>query len=303
MKTFFRLNLLIGLAVLLLAVALLFLEVRFMKTWFYICVWWSLILILDSLNFRIGGSSPLFDSPKDFVFSAFVSIPLWLVFELFNLRLHNWSYHNLPSSLLLRWLGYFLAFASVIPALKELSTFFHTFLKKKTIPIFSLKVTDGLLWTSIISGALFLALCLLFPGIFFPLVWIGFVFLIDPMNYLLNADSLLEDVKRKNGKRILSWLLAGFAAGLLWELLNFWAGSHWEYTIPWLDFWKIFQMPVLGYGGFLPFAIEVFSIAAFLDFLRKKAKGKKALQAAIVVLILIFDGICFRLIDLHTLIP
>ncbi len=286
----------------LLAIILLVLDVPFMKTWFYICAWWPLLIVMDSLNFRISGSSPLSDSPKKFVFAAFISIPVWLVFELFNLRLQNWSYHTLPPELPLRWLGYCLAFASVIPALLELSALFQTALKGKTISFFRLKTTSSFLNGYILLGFLLLILSALFPNLFFPLVWLGFIFLLEPVNYRLKIDSLLADAERKFGNRIMSWLLAGFVAGLLWETLNYWAGSHWEYTLPYLDFGRIYQMPVFGFGGFLPFAIEVFAMYALLEFIRKKMQGKRALKAILVVLILAFNALAFYLMDTYTLI-
>jgi hypothetical protein len=302
MKAIFRLNLFIGLGAMLLAIILLVLDVPFMKTWFYICAWWPLIIILDSLNFRIKGSSPLSDSPGNFIFAAFISVPVWLVFELFNLRLRNWSYHNLPPELPLRWLGYFLAFASVIPALLELSALFRSTLKGKSILFFHLKAKPGLLNGFMLLGFLLLAFSVLFPNLFFPFVWLGFIFLLDPVSYRLKINSLLADLEQQYGNRIISWLVAGFAAGVLWESLNFWAGSHWEYTIPYLNFCKIFQMPVFGFGGFLPFALEVFAMFTLLDFIRKKTQGRRALKASLVVLTLVFNALAFDLMDTYTLI-
>jgi hypothetical protein len=302
MKAIFRLNAFLGLGGLLLAIALLVLDVPFMKTWFYVCAWWPLIIILDSLNFRLSKSSPLSDSPRNFGFAAFISIPVWLIFELFNLRLQNWSYHNLPTNLPLRWLGYCLAFASVIPALLELSRLFQTALKGKIISFIRLKTTPSLLNGYMLLGLLLLFLSVLSPHLFFPLVWLGFIFLLEPVNYRLKIDSLLSDAKKHSGNRIIGWLLSGFAAGVLWESLNYWAGSHWEYTIPYLNFGKIFQMPFFGYGGFLPFAIEVFAIYTLLDFIRIKTQGKALIRSALVVIILAFNALAFYLMDTCTLI-
>ena len=302
MKAIFRWNFILGLGIFCLASILLFCDVSFMKTWFYIFAWWPLIIILDSVNFGLGGSSPLSRSPRNFIFAAFISISVWLVFELFNLRLQNWHYHNLPEEIPLRWLGYGLAFASVIPALLELSTLFQTLLSQKKIPFFPLKTTATTLNGSIVLGFLLLGLCVLFPHLFFPFVWLGFIFLLEPLNFRLGLDSLLADAVEKNANRILSWLLAGFSAGILWESLNFWAGSHWEYTIPYLNFCRIFQMPVFGYGGFFPFAIEVFSMYTLLNYLRIRMRKKRALAVAAVVLILAFNALSFYLIDAHSLV-
>jgi hypothetical protein len=44
-----------------------------------------------------------------------------------------------------------------------------------------------------------------------------------------------------------------------WEFWNYWAYPKWIYTIPFVDFWHIFEMPLLGYGGYLPFSLELFA--------------------------------------------
>ncbi len=38
--------------------------------------------------------------------------------------------------------------------------------------------------------------------------------------------------------------------GFLWEMWNFYSYPKWIYDIPFVDFWRIFEMPVFGYGGY-----------------------------------------------------
>lgn len=251
-------NLYLGLAILLAAILCLAGGSNFMSTWFYMFAWWPFILILDSLNYRKGGKSPLFESVQSFLYMLFVSVGVWLVFELFNLRLQNWSYHGLPVRVWERWLGYFLAFASVIPAILELAVHFQMELEGKRLSLFSIKNTRIFRTVCVGLGIVCMILSLVWPLIFFPLVWLCFLFLLEPINYILGNVCFLKDLERKNWTRLWSWVLAGLAAGFCWEFFNFWAGSHWEYTLPYLNFGRIFQMPVLGYTGFMPFALEVF---------------------------------------------
>ncbi len=44
-----------------------------------------------------------------------MSIPLWVVFEGYNLLIKNWYYINLPENLLVRYFGYAWAFATISP--------------------------------------------------------------------------------------------------------------------------------------------------------------------------------------------
>lgn len=298
-----HLNLYVGLIGLFLSGLLLIFEVPFMKTWFFNFVWWPFILVLDSLNFRWTKSSPLSQSVRRFLFMAYISVGVWLVFELFNLRLRNWSYHSLPPSFFLRWTGYFVAFASVVPAMQELSLFFQHLFRKKNLAFFRIKTKPVILKLYVCLGILFILLSLVWPRIFFPLVWLCFIFIFEPINFWLNNKTVLSDFKRGKGNTFWSWIFAGLTAGILWEFWNFWAGSHWEYSLLYFNFGRIFQMPVLGYLGFLPFAIEVFSIFAFLEFIHKKVQKKHFMKAMIFIFLLVSYCGIFYLIDTFTWIP
>ncbi len=297
----FRLSLYAGLAAFPLAWVLLFLGVPFVKTWFFCLAWWSFILILDGLNFRLRGSSPLSDSPAIFLFKALFSVFVWNAFELFNLRLQNWSYHDLPKALPERWLGYFIAFASVIPALEELALLIGPMMTNR-FRLFRIRVSPPLLRGSFFFGLLSLALSLLLPGIFFPLVWLGFIFLLEPLNVRLNNRSMISELERNDWRGFWSWVIAGLAAGLFWEFFNFWAVSRWKYDLPVLNFGRVFEMPILGYSGFLPFALEIFAVLQlFLWGIRKF--GKKGLlgRAAVIIVFVLSCVGTFVLIDTFTL--
>jgi hypothetical protein len=297
-----RLNLYIGLSIFLISALLLILQVSFMRRWFFTFAWWSFILVIDSLNFRKKRYSPLSGPAKDFLFTAFISVFIWLIFELFNLRLKNWSYHSLPTSLAERWLGYFVAFATVVPALQEISLFTEGIFKKKKLALFRVKGTSLLLNSCVLSGAASIVLALAWPRIFFPLAWLCFIFLLEPLNFWLKNKTFLKDLEQGEWAKFWNWALAGLVAGFLWELWNFWAGSHWEYLLPVLNFWRVFKMPVFGYSGFLPFALEVYALYQLLFALYKKIQGKIFLESLASVILLLFYSACFSLIDRLTLV-
>ena len=58
--------------------------------------------------------------------------------------------------------------------------------------------------------------------------------------------------------------LAGLICGVLWEFWNYWASTKWEYDVPYLGHIKLFEMPVLGFLGFMPFAVESYAIYIFV---------------------------------------
>jgi hypothetical protein len=295
-----RWNLYLGIGILSASIWLLNADISFMRTWFYLFAWWPFILIIDSVNYRRTGASLFLEPHNEFLFMAFVSVSVWLIFELFNLRLNNWSYHDLPDSLIERWLGYFLAFSSVIPALSVLSRLFGSMLEKRRPVVFRIHSGIGLRLAVAGAGLVCLAAAGIWPQLFFPGLWLGFVALLDPVNYTLGNPSILRDLEAQNGIRLWSWLAAGLTAGFFWELFNFWAGSHWEYSLPYFEFGRVFQMPVLGYLGFLPFALEVMAMYGILTYARRRWGRRIQYRLPLGLLLLALDAVVFMLLDKHT---
>jgi hypothetical protein len=292
----------IGLVLFIASAVLLTLGVPLIKSWFYAFAWWSFLVILDGMNSRRIGRSVLFKKPADLLAAALVSVPAWLIFELYNLRLKNWSYHDLPPSLLIRAVGHFVAFATVLPALMELAAFFKPGLERLLRPARPLPVTRTGLAASTGIGLVLLVLPLLWPKFFFPFVWMGFIFLLEPLNYRAGRASFLGDLEKGNLVRLLSWMAAGLSAGILWESFNFWAGSHWEYHLPYLDLGRIFQMPVFGYLGFIPFALEIFALEAVLTGFYARIRPKTIFRILFWTGYAAFDVAAFILIEALTVV-
>ena len=80
-------------------------------------------------------------------------------------------------------------------------------------------------------------------------VFLGFILLLEPINRRLGAESLTRE-------RTINLLLSGLLCGVLWEFWNYWSRAKWIYTVPIMERWKIFEMPLPGYLGFPPFAVE-----------------------------------------------
>ena len=81
-------------------------------------------------------------------------------------------------------------------------------------------------------------------------VWLGFIFLLDPMNAWAGGESLLRDLRTNHHDRAINLAVAGLFCGVMWELWNYWARSKWIYTVPILPDVKIFEMPLPEYLGF-----------------------------------------------------
>ena len=76
----------------------------------YCFLWWSYIFAADFAVFLLRGKSLLRDRPREFLVLWIWSVPLWLLFEMVNLRIENWYYVMAPWSLWTSLLYLVLAF-------------------------------------------------------------------------------------------------------------------------------------------------------------------------------------------------
>jgi hypothetical protein len=251
----------LGLMVLAVAEALMFAGVEPVATYFTAIAWTSYLLVADAAIFAVCGRSRLRGRPSSVARMALLSIPLWLIFEAYNLRLVNWTYVGLPESLVARWFGYAWAFATITPAILFTAELIESFgwWDRPSRPLrFSASAENGF----IVAGAALLAIPLLLPRAVAPycfgMVWLGFVPLLDPINRRLGRASLTGDLAAGRRGRIYSLLCSGWTCGWLWEFWNYWAAAKWHYIFPMFQQYKIFEMPAPGYLGFPPFALECF---------------------------------------------
>jgi hypothetical protein len=247
-----------AIAALAVAEIFLFLKIPIVQDYFYILAWWPYIILADGLIYKQRGWSPIKGRPFGFLSLITWSVTIWLVFELFNLRLQNWHYIQLVSNPFLRWSGYTLAFATVFPALFETYYLIKTLGISEQIRSRPFTIKPIIERISLSTGLICLILPIVLPKYFFPLVWIGFVLLLDPINARMKGPSLLKDISNGTPQKAIQLLISGMICGLLWEFWNFWAKSKWIYTIPFVGDLKLFEMPVLGFLGFPPFALECY---------------------------------------------
>jgi hypothetical protein len=265
----------IGLGGLLLAEWLLFRGVGWVATFFTPIAWTAYLLLIDAAVWSLRGESRLAATPRHFLSLAFWSVPLWLIFETYNLRMENWTYVGLPANLLLRSAGYLWAFATIWPAILETADFVEALAVFRPGQKSRGASRPTTLFRIFLLGLLFVTVPVLIPApigqYLFGLVWVGFAMLLDPLNYMARGRSLLREFETGRTSTFYSLLLAGVICGIFWEFWNYWAAAKWVYVFPILQGWKIFEMPLPGYLGFPPFAVECFVMYEFLRTLRARA--------------------------------
>ena len=264
----------IGLLIILAAELFLFLDIEPITIYFTPIIWTGYILLVDSLIYIRRGESLLTARFKEFLVLIPLSIGFWYVFEFYNLFIKNWHYVGLPENKLWRYLGYFWSFATIWPAIlltHELIISLNLFKSKPAVS--PGRPSKSFMYTSIIVGAIFLLCPIVFPSPFLAgPVWLGFLLLLDPINNLWGEKSIFADWVSGNRQTLYALFLSGLICGILWEFWNFWATAKWKYAVPILEDLRIFEMPVVGYLGFLPFAGEVYAMYNFAGGVWRKLK-------------------------------
>ena len=246
----------------------LVLGVELALTWHYELVWWSYIAFADGVVHLRTGRSMLLDRPRAFALLAAWSAVFWLFFEGLNLVLSNWYYVGAPHAPWERWSGAYLSFATVLPGMLETSDLLRSFGLGTRATCRPFRATPGRRRAAYALGALFLVTPLVAPRFAFPLVWGAVVLLIEPFLAARGERGLWTHLAAGRAHLPLRLLGAGLVAGLLWEALNWGARARWIYTVPFFEELKLFEMPLPGFLGFPPFALEGYSFARLLVALR-----------------------------------
>lgn len=260
----------IGLGIIVGAEALLVSGQPLVARWFTPVVWTGYVLFADGLAARLAGVSYLTTAPAEGGLVALASVACWWLFEWYNApRFWRggpelvglwWQYDGLEANPFLRRIGYDWAFATIFPALfltaiALRATVFRGFRWRPWQP--SPRVLD----LAMATGAAAVALPLLVVSSWLvPLVWLGWVLLLEPLNYRAGRPSWLADLTRGDPSRLAALLASGLICGVLWEFWNYWATARWTYTVPYLGHIKVFEMPILGYLGFPPFALGCYAM-------------------------------------------
>ncbi len=192
------------------------------------------------------------------IYSA-LSVPLWWWFELVNSRVGNWEYIGDERY---TQLEYFLmasiAFSTVVPALD--AAWGLTIRDRDVgLSIFGRRPAAEK-WIQVAVGMGLQIGVFAQPAWFFPFVWVAPFLILDGLVAYRGGRSLVSDLLDGKWRLAAQIAAGGLLCGFLWEFWNYWATPKWVYDIPLLDFGRLFEMPILGYAGYVPFAWSVYQL-------------------------------------------
>jgi hypothetical protein len=243
--------------------------------WAFFPLWLGYCLTIDAVNLYRSGTSLLQRDWRRYIGLFLISAPVWWLFEVLNYRVQNW--HYLGRSVLDWWQYIVVAsvnFSIVIPAVfgtAELVSSFGFIRRMKSWIVIRTDRRTTLIF--FISGWVMLVVMLLWPRYFFAFLWISVYFILEPINIWLGNHNLGEWTKNGDWRPVVTLFLGALFTGFFWEMWNYYSFPKWVYTVPYINFWHIFEMPLPGYGGYLPFACELFAIYNLVVGLLRIKKG------------------------------
>lgn len=229
-------------------------------------LWLGYVLVVDGLVCRRAGASLWTRSRPGFVLLFGLSAPSWWLFEIINNRTNNWDYLGTAAFTPLEYNALCtLCFSTVMPAVFETAELARSFAWVKSLrPCGRIADTPPVNLLMFLAGLAMLALMLLWPKFCYPFVWISLALILEPINRILGRRHLLEWLERGDWRPVISLSLGALICGFFWEMWNEWSWPQWVYHTPGANFLHLFKMPLPGYGGYIPFALELFALKNFL---------------------------------------
>lgn len=230
--------------------------------WAFFPMWLGYCLTIDGLVVWRTGTSLLTRSWSRYVGLFLLSAPVWWLFEALNLRTQNWEYlavGQFTSFTYAFWTT--LSFSTVVPAVFGSAELLSSFDFVKRIGRGPRIKPEGLAPAAFfIAGWVMLGLMLLWPTIFFPFLWISVYFILEPINIWRGHRSLADGTRIGDWRPVISLWLGVLLTGFFWEMWNYLSLPKWIYHVPWGNWLHVFEMPILGYGGYLPFSLELYAV-------------------------------------------
>ena len=236
----------------------------------YFPIWMGYIVTVNALVKWRSGRCPMTDHPFVYALTFPASSLFWWFFEYLNRFVWNWYYLGISELSACTYTVYAtLCFASVLPAVYATAEFLGTF------RFFDDRNYEGMGWRpdvrSVRAKLFLLALSALglvgivfCPDYTYMLLWISPLMVFVLVQVLLGEPCILDRLKTGAWGLVFRFSIAALVCGFCWETWNYYSLAKWVYAVPWVHRWQIWEMPFIGFAGYLPFGIECAAVTFWL---------------------------------------
>lgn len=242
-------------------------------------LWFSYILVVNAVVRMRSGECPLTRQPARYLALFPLSAGFWWLFEFLNRFVQNWWYQGVVGFSPVEYVLFAsVSFSTVLPAVSATAALLGTF-GRLTDPFADwqrVRMPAGATAIAVfICGTLGTAGLGIWPDYLFPLVWVAPLLLALAIG---GRPLFAARLECGDWRPVVCWTLAALVCGFFWEMWNFFSLARWIYAVPFVNRFHLFEMPVLGYAGYLPFGLECAVVAGWL--LRDFEPGTERLPSA-----------------------
>lgn len=223
-------------------------------------LWIGYAVTVNALTYRRTGRCMMVRRPGLFLVLFPVSAAFWWFFEFLNRFVQNWYYSGVRYGPATYFVLATMAFSTVLPAVSATREWLAThqrlclpFVRFHPVAISHPKRAAGL--ALLVAGAGLAGIGVL-PDLLFPLLWVSPLLIVVSIQTLFGEVHLLQRISRGDWSGVVTAALSALVCGFFWEMWNHGSLARWAYAVPWVHRFPIFEMPVLGYAGYLPFGLE-----------------------------------------------
>ena len=223
-------------------------------------LWIAFILLVNAFTVRRTGRCLILSRTRPFLLLFPVSAGFWWSFEYLNRFVGNWRYvGGAEFGAVEYFLFATLPFATVLPAVLSTRELLLSFPRldgafrewRPLSPPNPVAIAcAGLLFSC--AGLFAVGIV---PDVVFPLVWFAPPTLLISLAALRGEPHVLSGIAGGDWRAFVASSLAALWCGFFWEMWNSGSLAKWVYTIPYVDAFHLFEMPLLGYAGYLPFGL------------------------------------------------
>jgi len=231
-------------------------------------LWLSFIVVANALTFKRKGNCLITEKRGYFLLLFPASAVFWWFFEYLNRFVQNWHYVGVRFSPGEYVLYATLSFSTVLPAVMSVREYLLTFSRLQKG--YANYLPSGFLGSRRMAGCILataatgLSLTGVWPDYLFALLWLAPLLALISVQVLTGESHVLAGLQTGDWRLIVASALAALVCGWFWEMWNFYSLAKWHYSIPYVDRFRIFEMPLLGYAGYLPFGLECTAVSELL---------------------------------------
>lgn len=232
-------------------------------------LWLSFILAVNALDVKLSGACLMTSRPGYFLALFPASAGFWWFFEYLNRFVQNWFYSGAQYGAWTYFLLASMSFSTVLPAVLSTQRLFSHVPRitagfAEFCPVSPRRPKAAAAAVLLLAGAglFFIGV---FPNLLFPLLWASPLLILISLRALAGESHVLSGIAVGDWRLAVTAAAAALVCGFFWEMWNICSLAKWEYAVPFVHRFQVFEMPVLGYAGYLPFGLECAAAGRLLE--------------------------------------